>query len=169
MNHDTNFCHNKNYDITLLLYLVLFCLFVLVLYTRVKHKVLQLCNAQALLWVWDKGLKHTCVLSPQAWLCWSPTCWPTEANGPTARSESLSEERSTASTTTAERETLYQFPLPPMPHSPRECWFVMVYVCVDRMATLLSRFRIDFSDIIVLGDINIKPKKHKSVLLTLSY
>lgn len=29
------------------------------------------------------------------------------------------------------------------------------------MATLLSRFRIDFSDIIVLGDINTKPKKHK--------
>uniref|UniRef100_A0AAQ4PFF9 Solute carrier family 12 member 3 n=1 Tax=Gasterosteus aculeatus aculeatus TaxID=481459 RepID=A0AAQ4PFF9_GASAC len=29
------------------------------------------------------------------------------------------------------------------------------------MATLLSRFRIDFSDIHVLGDINTKPKKHK--------
>ncbi|XP_061586297.1 solute carrier family 12 member 2 isoform X2 [Cololabis saira] len=29
------------------------------------------------------------------------------------------------------------------------------------MATLLSKFRIDFSDINVLGDINTKPKKHK--------
>lgn len=29
------------------------------------------------------------------------------------------------------------------------------------MATLLSRFRIDFSDINVLGDINTKPQKHK--------
>ncbi|KAL0187455.1 hypothetical protein M9458_019125, partial [Cirrhinus mrigala] len=28
------------------------------------------------------------------------------------------------------------------------------------MAALLSKFRIDFSDITVLGDINIKPKKH---------
>ncbi|XP_041793140.1 solute carrier family 12 member 2-like [Chelmon rostratus] len=31
------------------------------------------------------------------------------------------------------------------------------------MATLLSRFRIDFSDINVLGDINIKPKKHNKL------
>ncbi|XP_028312193.1 solute carrier family 12 member 2 isoform X1 [Gouania willdenowi] len=31
------------------------------------------------------------------------------------------------------------------------------------MATLLSRFRIDFSDINVLGDINTKPKKHNKV------
>lgn len=31
----------------------------------------------------------------------------------------------------------------------------------SRMATLLSKFRIDFSDINVLGDINIKPKNHK--------
>ncbi|XP_056889653.1 solute carrier family 12 member 2-like [Takifugu flavidus] len=31
------------------------------------------------------------------------------------------------------------------------------------MATLLSRFRIDFSDIIVLGDINTKPKKHNKL------
>uniref|UniRef100_A0A8B9RCN7 Solute carrier family 12 member 2-like n=1 Tax=Astyanax mexicanus TaxID=7994 RepID=A0A8B9RCN7_ASTMX len=29
------------------------------------------------------------------------------------------------------------------------------------MAALLSKFRIDFSDITVLGDVNIKPKKHK--------
>ncbi len=29
------------------------------------------------------------------------------------------------------------------------------------MAALLSKFRIDFSDITVIGDINIKPKKHK--------
>lgn len=35
------------------------------------------------------------------------------------------------------------------------------FVRHTRMATLLSRFRIDFSDIIVLGDINTKPKKHK--------
>lgn len=35
------------------------------------------------------------------------------------------------------------------------------FVHHTRMATLLSRFRIDFSDIIVLGDINTKPKKHK--------
>lgn len=34
-------------------------------------------------------------------------------------------------------------------------------VCPIRMAMLLSRFRIDFSDIHVLGDINTKPKKHK--------
>uniref|UniRef100_A0AAQ4Q5F2 Solute carrier family 12 member 2 n=1 Tax=Gasterosteus aculeatus aculeatus TaxID=481459 RepID=A0AAQ4Q5F2_GASAC len=32
------------------------------------------------------------------------------------------------------------------------------------MATLLSRFRIDFSDIHVLGDINTKPKKHKELV-----
>ncbi|KAG7232414.1 hypothetical protein INR49_008877 [Caranx melampygus] len=32
-----------------------------------------------------------------------------------------------------------------------------------RMATLLSRFRIDFSDINVLGDINTKPKKHNKL------
>uniref|UniRef100_A0A3B3YA25 Solute carrier family 12 member 2 n=1 Tax=Poecilia mexicana TaxID=48701 RepID=A0A3B3YA25_9TELE len=31
------------------------------------------------------------------------------------------------------------------------------------MATLLSRFRIDFSDINVLGDINVKPKKHNKL------
>lgn len=31
------------------------------------------------------------------------------------------------------------------------------------MAMLLSRFRIDFSDIIVLGDINTKPKKHNKL------
>ncbi|CAL8238909.1 unnamed protein product [Gadus morhua 'NCC'] len=31
------------------------------------------------------------------------------------------------------------------------------------MATLLSRFRIDFSDINVLGDINTKPKKHNKL------
>ncbi|XP_004697035.2 solute carrier family 12 member 2, partial [Echinops telfairi] len=31
------------------------------------------------------------------------------------------------------------------------------------MATLLSKFRIDFSDIMVLGDINTKPKKEKSL------
>ncbi|XP_010770583.1 solute carrier family 12 member 2 [Notothenia coriiceps] len=31
------------------------------------------------------------------------------------------------------------------------------------MATLLSRFRIDFSDIHVLGDINTKPKKHSKL------
>ncbi|KTF77306.1 hypothetical protein cypCar_00041300 [Cyprinus carpio] len=30
------------------------------------------------------------------------------------------------------------------------------------MAALLSKFRIDFSDITVLGDINIKPKKHNT-------
>ncbi|XP_019740205.1 solute carrier family 12 member 2-like, partial [Hippocampus comes] len=38
-------------------------------------------------------------------------------------------------------------------------------VCVhaNRMATLLSRFRIDFSDINVLGDINTKPKKHNKL------
>lgn len=40
--------------------------------------------------------------------------------------------------------------------------FVHLGLCVPvRMATLLSRFRIDFSDINVLGDINTKPKKHK--------
>lgn len=32
---------------------------------------------------------------------------------------------------------------------------------VFRMATLLSKFRIDFSDITVLGDINTKPKKEQ--------
>uniref|UniRef100_A0A3Q3IPH6 Solute carrier family 12 member 2 n=1 Tax=Monopterus albus TaxID=43700 RepID=A0A3Q3IPH6_MONAL len=32
-----------------------------------------------------------------------------------------------------------------------------------KMATLLSRFRIDFSDIRVLGDINTKPKKHNKL------
>ncbi|XP_061881166.1 solute carrier family 12 member 2-like isoform X1 [Entelurus aequoreus] len=32
------------------------------------------------------------------------------------------------------------------------------------MATLLSRFRIDFSDINVLGDINTKPKKHNKLM-----
>ncbi|XP_077456025.1 solute carrier family 12 member 2-like isoform X3 [Stigmatopora argus] len=32
-----------------------------------------------------------------------------------------------------------------------------------RMATLLSRFRIEFSDINVLGDINTKPKKHNKL------
>lgn len=31
----------------------------------------------------------------------------------------------------------------------------------NRMAALLSKFRIDFSAIYVLGDINTKPKKHK--------
>lgn len=35
-----------------------------------------------------------------------------------------------------------------------------VHFC-SRMATLLSKFRIDFSDIMVLGDINTKPKKEK--------
>lgn len=35
-----------------------------------------------------------------------------------------------------------------------------IYFCF-RMATLLSKFRIDFSDIMVLGDINTKPKKEK--------
>uniref|UniRef100_A0A3Q3DZK0 Solute carrier family 12 member 3 n=1 Tax=Hippocampus comes TaxID=109280 RepID=A0A3Q3DZK0_HIPCM len=34
---------------------------------------------------------------------------------------------------------------------------------VRLMATLLSRFRIDFSDINVLGDINTKPKKHNKL------
>uniref|UniRef100_A0A3Q3J1F2 Solute carrier family 12 member 2 n=1 Tax=Monopterus albus TaxID=43700 RepID=A0A3Q3J1F2_MONAL len=33
----------------------------------------------------------------------------------------------------------------------------------EMMATLLSRFRIDFSDIRVLGDINTKPKKHNKL------
>lgn len=35
-----------------------------------------------------------------------------------------------------------------------------IHFC-SRMATLLSKFRIDFSDIMVLGDINTKPKKEK--------
>uniref|UniRef100_A0A3Q2YCQ5 Solute carrier family 12 member 3 n=1 Tax=Hippocampus comes TaxID=109280 RepID=A0A3Q2YCQ5_HIPCM len=34
---------------------------------------------------------------------------------------------------------------------------------IKMMATLLSRFRIDFSDINVLGDINTKPKKHNKL------
>lgn len=33
-----------------------------------------------------------------------------------------------------------------------------MWCCLFRMATLLSKFRIDFSDITVLGDINTKPK-----------
>uniref|UniRef100_A0A8C7XTD4 Solute carrier family 12 member 3 n=1 Tax=Oryzias sinensis TaxID=183150 RepID=A0A8C7XTD4_9TELE len=38
-----------------------------------------------------------------------------------------------------------------------------VCLCFLRMATLLSKFRIDFSDINVLGDINTKPKKHNKL------
>lgn len=38
---------------------------------------------------------------------------------------------------------------------------VMLFFNSFRMATLLSKFRIDFSDIMVLGDINTKPKKEK--------
>lgn len=44
---------------------------------------------------------------------------------------------------------MISFPTPlPLPTSPR-------------MAALLTKFRIDFSDITVLGDINTKPKKPK--------
>lgn len=39
--------------------------------------------------------------------------------------------------------------------------YASVRILQSRMATLLSRFRIDFSDIIVLGDMNTKPKKLK--------
>lgn len=38
---------------------------------------------------------------------------------------------------------------------------IVIVLSSIRMATLLNRFRIDFSDIIVLGDINTKPKEDK--------
>jgi len=38
-------------------------------------------------------------------------------------------------------------------------FFLFLFLC--RMATLLSKFRIDFSDITVLGDVNTKPKKEQ--------
>lgn len=44
-----------------------------------------------------------------------------------------------------------------------------MWCCLFRMATLLSKFRIDFSDITVLGDINTKPKSEGYELFISSY
>lgn len=66
--------------------------------------------------------------------------------------------RSTESTTTAERECDLKQTIT---GNLTAGFCFDVFPRVPRMATLLSRFRIDFSDINVLGDINTKPKKHK--------
>lgn len=96
----------------------------------------------------------------QVWLCSFPSCSLTEASGVTVGSASSSAARSTGLITTVERE----LPVVVLYHR----WtyilriaYASVRIFQSRMATLLSRFRIDFSDIIVLGDINTKPKKHK--------
>lgn len=111
-------------------------------------------------------ISKVCVcVSLQVWLCSFPSCWPTGASGGTAGSASSSVAKSTALTMIGGRESRDDGEtfLCKSSKTKWQYFLISLYMwpAVFRMATLLSRFRIDFSDINVLGDINTKPQKHK--------